>query len=408
MTAMMKRIGTIIRLFIRECESLIFFLKTGGLRTQSVTFYSEHSAYRKFFEGVIREILAGSNLEVCCITSDPEDTFFSYSRERFKVFYMKNLLPFLVPFISSKAFIMTMPDLHRYHMRRSEAGAHHFYLFHALMSTHMVYRQGAFDHYDTIFCVGPHHIEEIRRTESLYGLKAKNLVESGYPLLDDIYKEHECYLRHHSDLEAAATATCLIAPSWAPDNIIESCLEPVVKNLVQKGYRVIIRPHPEYLKRKPYDWADRIKALRSLECVEFEANPASEESLHTADVLITDWSGIALEYAFGTERPVLFIDTPRKVNNAEYGKLDIEPLEVKLRNQIGLVLSLDAVDRICETVEDLLKRRAQYQETIVRCRTRHVYHFGESAVKTADYLIRFCEGQDNPLALDSQKVSLPL
>ena len=55
--------------------------------------------------------------------------------------------------------------------------------------------------------------------------------------------------------------------------------------------------------------------------------------------MVSDWSGAALEYAFGLERPVLFVDVPRKVNNPEYERLGIEPFEASVREQIGRVVA---------------------------------------------------------------------
>ena len=56
-----------------------------------------------------------------------------------------------------------------------------------------------------------------------------------------------------------------------------------------------------------------------------------------ADLMISDWSGAALEYAFGIERPVLFLDVARKINNPRYVDLGIEPIEARMREQIGAV-----------------------------------------------------------------------
>jgi YidC/Oxa1 family membrane protein insertase len=53
-----------------------------------------------------------------------------------------------------------------------------------MTSTHMVLRKGAFDAYDTIFCVGPHHVAESREAEQIYGLKPRSLAEIGYVKLD--------------------------------------------------------------------------------------------------------------------------------------------------------------------------------------------------------------------------------
>jgi len=53
-----------------------------------------------------------------------------------------------------------------------------------MVSSHMIYRAGAFDHFDSILCVGPHHIDEIRAWEKLNGLPAKRLHQHGYAPLD--------------------------------------------------------------------------------------------------------------------------------------------------------------------------------------------------------------------------------
>ena len=44
-------------------------------------------------------------------------------------------------------------------------------------------------------------------------------------------------------------------------------------------------------------------------------------TIFEADLMITDWSGIAYEYAYTTCKPVLFIDTPMKIMNPEYKKI---------------------------------------------------------------------------------------
>ena len=47
-----------------------------------------------------------------------------------------------------------------------------------------------------------------------------------------------------------------------------------------------------------------------------------------AIAIITDWSGIAPEYAYGTERPVIYLDIPQKVVNEQFAELELEPNEV--------------------------------------------------------------------------------
>ena len=92
----------------------------------------------------------------------------------------------MFPFVKTKTLVMTMADLNQFHVKRSTNPVNHIYMFHAINSVHLQYNQGAFDYYDTIFCVGPHHVEEIRKTEEVYNLPSKALVEVGYSWLEEI------------------------------------------------------------------------------------------------------------------------------------------------------------------------------------------------------------------------------
>ena len=54
----------------------------------------------------------------------------------------------------------------------------------------MTMRTGSMDHYDTVYCVGKHHTEEIRKTEEAYGLPPKKLIDWGYCLLDRMIEDY--------------------------------------------------------------------------------------------------------------------------------------------------------------------------------------------------------------------------
>jgi len=117
----------------------------------------------------------------------------------------------------------------------------------------------------------------------------------------------------------------------------------------------------------------------------------TDESLIRADVLISDYSGIALEYAFGTERPVLFLDVPIKIHNQRYRELGIEPLELSLRSEIGVVISLNELESINQVISDLIMNRTAYQKKMVELRRAYVYAFGHSSTigsEHIDYIIK--------------------
>ncbi len=94
-----------------------------------------------------------------------------------------------------------------------------------------------------------------------------------------------------------------------------------------------------------------------------------------------------MEYAFGTERPVLFIDLPKKIYNPDYEDLGIEPLEVKIREVIGKVIQPDDVDSVREILTDFIKHKEKYADQIRAAREMYIYNFGTSSKIEAEIII---------------------
>ena len=159
---------------------------------RNVVFYSEGANYWPLFKGLVDEIIGHSELNICYITSGIDDPGRDYIYSKYKSLlidegYVRN---WLFENLEADVMIMTMPDLHQYQVKRSKHQVHYIYIQHALMSLHMAYRHGAFDWYDTIFCAGPHHVNEIRSLEIKYNLPRKKILEHGYSRLDKIINEN--------------------------------------------------------------------------------------------------------------------------------------------------------------------------------------------------------------------------
>ena len=208
--------------------------------------------------------------------------------------------------------VMTLDDLENFYIKRSyiRKDIEYVYMFHHMTSTHLVATKEAYDHYDAIMCVGPHQKAELERAESMRGLPRKTLVECGYDLMDRQIVEYAARPKVESDRPVV-----LIAPSWQEDCLLDVCADEVISPLLGKGYKVIVRPHPEYTKRYRARWESlqqRYSACSSDELY-FEQDFSSSESIYDSDVLITDWSSIACEFSFATLKPSIFVDTPMKV-----------------------------------------------------------------------------------------------
>ena len=65
-------------------------------------------------------------------------------------------------------------------LKKSPRCYKYLYYFHALASTHVIYKSNAFDNFDIIFTNGEYQIQEIRENEKIFNLKRKELYNSGY------------------------------------------------------------------------------------------------------------------------------------------------------------------------------------------------------------------------------------
>ncbi len=350
-------------------------------KERGIVFYAEHAGYWPTFEGLIKELQAAQK-PLIYITSDWRDRILTADMPLITSVYSCKLLPLLMQLIDSRIVIMTLSDLNNHSIKRSRYPLHYVYVFHALVSTHMMYSFGAFDHYDSVLCTGPHQIKELRKQEEMYHLQRKNLIEAGYYRLERIMNAYT----NHKEKNQPEKKTVLIAPSWGNQNVLETCGHAIVRILLAAGYNVIVRPHSETIKRSP----DLIQKINE----EFFEHPGfllersneNDHSMIVADVLISDCSGITLEYAFGTERPVIFIDVPLKIKNARYQELGIEPLEVALRSKIGKIVSPHNLESLPKVVRELIDSTEAYGGSIRQLRNEWVFHIGNSSKIGANYI----------------------
>jgi YidC/Oxa1 family membrane protein insertase len=162
----------------------------------------------------------------------PDYPILRRSDGRIQPFYLKRLLPFFMLIVRCKAFVMTLTELDLQHIRRSPYALHYVYVFHSLQSIHRAYQPGAFDHYDSLLCCGPHHVSEIRRDEELRGLAAKELVEAVYYRLERVHRAAQ----EQRPAPAGRTRGCvLIAPSWGPHNVLEAHGLALAETLLAAG-----------------------------------------------------------------------------------------------------------------------------------------------------------------------------
>ena len=363
-----------------------------SIANKKLVFYSESSGFYKYYKGIIKYILKHTNLTIHYITNDYNDQIFDIAKKepRIKPYYIEEKKAITLTMkMDADVVAMTMPDINNYHIKRSyvRKDIKYVYLPHGIDSINLTMRKGSIDHYDSILVTGKYQREEVEKTGEVYNLKEREIVNMGYPLLDDMIRAYE-----KTEHKTHKKKTIMIAPSWQKDNIIDLCLDDVLNSLKGRNYKVIVRPHPQHV-RHMRDMFEKMKEEYKGTNIEIQTDFSKTNPILEADLLITDWSSIGYEYAFTTEKPVISIDTPMKIMNPEYEKIGVEPFNIWARNEIGEVISVKNAKNIDKLVEKILNHQDEYREKIAKLKQDSMYNIKKSAKVGAKYIIKCVQEQ---------------
>ena len=369
---------------------------------RQIVFYAESRADWAHLGPIVEE-LTSAGRTISYVTSDEDDPVLSSQDGRLRAFFVGSgsVRTTFFKLVDADVVVMTLPDLETFHLKRSVHPVHYVYVFHAMVSTHMVYRKGAFDAYDTILCVGPHHVAEIRRTEEVYRLAPKELVEHGYGRLDTIL---QTAAERPAPRQAAGPGRkLLLAPSWGECSFIEAPVgAELITLLLEAGHSVVLRLHPMTVRRFPKLAGEMAKRFAA-GGLRVETDMREQASLHESELMIGDWSGAALEYAFGLERPVLFIDMPQKINNPEHDRIGLATLEESIRAEIGAIVDPQDLRAGLPLVDELCADPDAFRERLREARERAVYNVGRSASVGAAHVARLADrAREDPHARTSR------
>lgn len=354
-------------------------------RDKQIVFYSEGKGFYKYFQNVIELIEKKTDIIIHYVTSDPHDEVFQLQSDNFQVYYIgENKLIVLMMKMDADMVVMTMPDLQKYHIKRSMVrdDIEYVYMDHGIGSINLMLRKHALDYFDTIFASNDIVCKEIRAQEKLYGLKEKKIIQYGFGLIDNMIANYGEQPEVKNDPKVI-----LIAPSWQESNMLDLCIDEILEHLLGQGYHIILRPHPQYVRH----FKSKLLALEAKysgdDDFTLQTDFSSNDTVFNADILMTDWSGIAYEYSFTTLKPALFINTPMKVMNPDYEEIGVIPFDIEIRNRIGLSVELGQLDTIADVVDKLLNEENYKKDEMRKLRDMYLYNVTNSAEVGANYII---------------------
>ncbi len=214
--------------------------------------------------------------------------------------------------------------------------------------------------------------------EKIYDLKPKKLVEYGFGRLDTLLDEKNEFAENNLDKNLI-----ILTPTYGKDNFLKICGIEIIDILLDSNFKVLLRPHFRIFQETP-DLIDKInKKFQNHKNFRLEEGVISKKDFHSSKCLISDWSGISMEYAFVFERPVIYIDVPQKIMNDEMEKIPLIPLEVSIREKIGFLVDTKKLDQLPEIIYGIDNENSKQIKNIC---SETVFNISKSTKVGAEYI----------------------
>lgn len=280
---------------------------------KKVTFFFESYEHEKFLENVI-SLVQSQKYDVDFIVLTDKNKF-ANKYSKIKIRQTKNIFlnSLILQNINSEFLITTTPSFGSRELPMSK-NIKYIYYFHSLVSSINIYPNNSFVNFDYISYPNKIIFKELLQQ----GVEKQKLFDGGYPYL--INKN----LNKKKGI--------LIAPTWGPASLLEQ------KTILEKFIKINSDNFDIYFKFHPMESNENIKFVNKIS--KKYANIHLLDSLiNEFDYLITDWSGIAIEYFYLTKGKILFVDTEQKHRN-DFLRLDKTSIENKMRNVLGESVTL--------------------------------------------------------------------
>ena len=246
----------------------------------------------------------------------------------------------------AKVLVSTTSNLDIYTMKKKKTVENYAYIFHAPTDV-AFYEKHALDNYDTIICASEFQKRSIRHIEKKRNSVQKNLINGGLPYFDTFKKQD--YAPSLSEKPVA-----LFAPSWGPRNSLKKFGIGILSNLINHGFKIILRPHPQsYISEK--EFMDKVVAfVEENENIQLDRNNNVSESIDKADFLISDYSGVIFDYKLFSSKPLVLLT--HELDLGSYEADDLEEIwEFNVRKEIALEIFEPQINEIGQQIKKYLK-----------------------------------------------------
>lgn len=343
--------------------------------------FTDHKRYWNVFEPLLDEF-EKRKTSVVYLTCSEDDPIFSKKYEFItgefigkgnRAFSKLNLL-------NASVVVSSTPSLDVFQWKRSKNVDYYIHVQHGANDISM-YRMFGTDHFDALPLSGEYQVDEIRQLEDMRGIPHREAPLCGIPYMDAMKKR----------LDAAGPVpehkrTVLLAPSWGKSGILSRFGESLINALIDTGYIVIVRPHPqsfitekEMLDNLMSKYSDTSKIIWNKDNDNFEV-------LRQADILISDFSGIIFDFTLVFDKPLIYTDTKYDINPYDASWIDEKPWTFKILPELGLELNENNVGDIKELIDKCIEDPS-FSKGRDKARAETWIPMGNGAELTVDFIL---------------------
>lgn len=372
---------------IRMAWVKIRFRLTSGKKAETMTekkpfvIFSDDKRYWSVFEPVVREFdKRGKNVLYLTASSDDPALDSKYEHIECKFIGENNKAFSKLNFINATILLSTTPGLDVYQWKRSREVDCYVHMLHAAGEVSQ-YRMFGLDYYDAVIVAGDFQREQIRKLEKLRSLPEKEIVCGGIPYMDEMVRRLK-----ESGPVSEHERTVLLAPSWGPSSIFNRFGGSVIDALLDTGYRIIVRPHPQSFTSEKELMDELMTKYPQSDRLEWNRDADNFEVLRRSDILISDFSGVVFDFSLVCDKPVIYTDTEFDRAPYDYWWLDDEVWTLTALPRLGMKLTKDNLSEVKSLIDECIGE-TKYAEGRNEVRNECWQLYGEGAKATVDYLV---------------------
>lgn len=338
---------------------------------KNIVVYLLHGQHLGWVEGLIGKLSKAKGFNVVLITHDPKvktpyRSVKVFSFQQIKDHKGQSILPVLfcdLYLTPASTNCKNVPLLKK-----------KINFFHSVVSVDHVYEADSFDGYDYIFCVGPHHIEEMSRWYMNRKLTGKTLIPGGYPKIDQVIKRcSEIPPQTNIGINHVIFAPTFLNAKTAQSSALFNSGEIIIKTVLEKGLYLTLRPHPFNMNESdPYFLfvSNLIESFKSHKNFKTDTTSDYFESYKNTCFMITDLSGTGFTYGLGFNKPVVFFDQTSDQGAHKLG------VEFTKRTDLGALAS--SQEELSVIIDEMSLNYASYQQKISTFRKVFLFNLGRS------------------------------